>query len=295
MNLKPTLLLFAILSAPAVLWADEEAKPQITTQDLGSGIHVLLGDGGNVALSSGADGNFLVDDKWARQSEAILAAVEQIGKGAVRFVINTHWHADHTGGNENLANAGAVIVAHDNVRKRMSSDQFIEALQWAVPPSPAAALPVVTFGEGLTLHLNGNEVQVIHVAHAHTDGDALVYFKQANILHMGDIYFHGSYPFIDLSSGGSIQGMIAAVEHGLVIADEHTTVIPGHGPVTDRAGLAAYHELLLSWRDAVKAHKDAGKSLQETISAKPTAATDETLGVGFIKPEKLVQFIYESL
>lgn len=295
MNLKPTFLLLAILFAPTVLWGDEEALPQITTQDLGSGIHVLLGDGGNVALSSGADGNFLVDDKWARQSEAILAAVEQIGKGAVRFVINTHWHADHTGGNENLANAGAVIVAHDNVRKRMSSDQFIEALQWAVPPSPAAALPVVTFGEGLTLHLNGNEVQVIHVAHAHTDGDALVYFKQANVLHMGDIYFHGSYPFIDLSSGGSIQGMIAAVEHGLVIADEHTTVIPGHGPVTDRAGLAAYHELLISWRDAVKAHKDAGKSLQETISAKPTAATDETLGVGFIKPEKLVQFIYESL
>lgn len=295
MNLKPTFLLLAILCAPTVLWGDEEALPQITTQDLGSGIHVLLGDGGNVALSSGADGNFLVDDKWARQSEAILAAVEQIGKGAVRFVINTHWHADHTGGNENLANAGAVIVAHDNVRKRMSSDQFIEALQWAVPPSPAAALPVVTFGEGLTLHLNGNEVQVIHVAHAHTDGDALVYFKQANVLHMGDIYFHGSYPFIDLSSGGSIQGMIAAVEHGLVIADEHTTVIPGHGPVTDRAGLAAYHELLISWRDAVKAHKDAGKSLQETISAKPTAATDETLGVGFIKPEKLVQFIYESL
>ncbi len=293
-KLKSALSL-SLLLAGSVAFAQEDEKPAIQTQDLGNGIYVLFGEGGNVALSSGADGNFLVDDKYAPQSEAIQAAVGLVGEGAVRFVINTHWHADHSGGNENFSNAGAVIVAHDNVRKRMSTDQFIEALKWAVPASPAIALPVVTFGDELKLHLNGNEVQITHVAHAHTDGDALVHFKQANILHMGDIFFNGLYPFIDLSSGGSIQGMISAVEHGLVLCDENTKVIPGHGKVTDRAGLAAYRDLLVSWRDAVKAHKDSGKSLQSTIDAKPTAATDEALGKAFIKPAQLVQFIYDTL
>ena len=290
---QSTLWLALVLASPA-LRADED-KPEIQTQDLGQGIYVLFGEGGNVALSAGSDGNFLVDDKWAPQSGAIKAAVQLVGEGAIRFVINTHWHGDHTGGNENFSNAGAVIVAHDNVRKRMSSDQFIEALKWEVPASAPAALPVVTFGDGLKLHLNGNTVQVIHVAHAHTDGDALVLFTEANILHMGDLYFNGMYPFIDLSSGGSIGGMIAGVEKGLALADEHTKVIPGHGPVTDRAGLQAYRDLLVSWRDAVKVHKDAGASLEQTIAAKPTAATDEALGQGFIKPDKLVEFIYRSL
>ena len=290
---QSTLWLALVLASPA-LWADED-QPEIQTQDLGQGIYVLFGEGGNVALSAGSDGNFLVDDEWAPQSGAIKAAVQLVGEGAIRFVINTHWHGDHTGGNENFSNAGAVIVAHDNVRKRMSSDQFIEALQWEVPASAPAALPVVTFGDGLKLHLNGNTVQVIHVAHAHTDGDALVLFTEANILHMGDLYFNGMYPFIDLSSGGSIGGMIAGVEKGLALADEHTKVIPGHGPVTDRAGLQAYRDLLVSWRDAVKVHKDAGASLEKTIAAKPTAATDEALGQGFIKPDKLVEFIYRSL
>ncbi|MCB1606438.1 MAG: MBL fold metallo-hydrolase, partial [Xanthomonadales bacterium] len=193
---QSTLWLALVLASPA-LRADED-KPEIQTQDLGQGIYVLFGEGGNVALSAGSDGNFLVDDKWAPQSGAIKAAVQLVGEGAIRFVINTHWHGDHTGGNENFSNAGAVIVAHDNVRKRMSSDQFIEALQWEVPASAPAALPVVTFGDGLKLHLNGNTVQVIHVAHAHTDGDALVLFTEANILHMGDLYFNGMYPFIDL-------------------------------------------------------------------------------------------------
>lgn len=294
-----SILIPALLFCALPLMAHEDpavpAPPPIRASDLGGGIHVLYGQGGNLALSIGSDGSFLVDDQYAPATEAIRAAIKQIGGDDPRFVINTHWHGDHTGGNENFDKLGSVIIAHDQVRERMSTEQFIVALDWKVPPSPAGALPVITFDSELSLHLNGQDTRIIHVAHAHTDGDAIVHFEGANVLHMGDVYFNGLYPFIDLSSGGSIGGMIAAVDKGLSLCDDQTQVIPGHGPVTDKAGLSAYRDLLVSWRDAVKAHKDAGRSLEETIAARPTAATDEALGGAFIKPHQLVQFIYDSL
>jgi glyoxylase-like metal-dependent hydrolase (beta-lactamase superfamily II) len=296
----PLLILALTVCTSAHAHEDEQsppppAPPSVSSEDLGGGIHVLYGSGGNLALSTGADGSFLVDDQYAPATEAIRAAIAEAGGEDPRFVINTHWHGDHTGGNENFGSIGAIIIAHDQVRERMSSEQFIAALDRKVPPSPAGALPVVTFDSELALHLNGQQTRIIHQANAHTDGDALVHFEGADVLHMGDVFFNGLYPFIDLSSGGSINGMIAATEKGLSLCTDQTKVIPGHGKVTDKAGLAAYRDLLVSWRDAVKAHKDAGLTLAQTIAAKPTAATDEALGGAFIKPEQLVEFIYQSL
>jgi glyoxylase-like metal-dependent hydrolase (beta-lactamase superfamily II) len=213
----------------------------------------------------------------------------------VRFVINTHWHGDHTGGNESFGKAGAVIVAHDNVRKRMSTEQLIAAFDRKVEASPEAALPVVTFAEGVTLHLNGDTVRVSHVADAHTDGDALVKFERADVLHMGDTFFNGGYPFIDVGSGGSIGGAIAAVDAGLAMSGEATIVVPGHGPRTDRDGLAAYGAMLKGYRDRIAALKAEGKSLEDVIAARPTVATDAELGQGFIKPDQFVTFVYETL
>ena len=211
----------------------------IQTQSLADGLHMLTGRGGNLVVSSGADGVFLVDDQFAPLSERILAAIAKISSQPLRFVVNTHWHGDHTGGNENMGRAGALIVAHDNVRRRMSADQFQAAFQRTVPAAPPAALPVITFGEDVTFHLNGGEVHVFHVARAHTDGDAIVHFRAGNSIHMGDTFFNGLYPFIDLDSGGSIDGVIAAVDRALPLMDKKTRVIPGHGPLSDRAGLEA--------------------------------------------------------
>jgi glyoxylase-like metal-dependent hydrolase (beta-lactamase superfamily II) len=259
------------------------------------GLYLISGRGGNIVASSGADGTFLVDDQYAPLSERIRGALDELAAGPVRFVINTHWHGDHVGGNEAFGEAGAVIVAHENVRTRMSSEQFNERFNRAIPASPAKALPVVTFAQGVDLHLNGDTVRVIHISNAHTDGDALVWFEQANVLHMGDIYFNGLYPFIDLGSGGGIHGMIAGVDKGLLLAGTGTVVVPGHGPLSDRAGLEAYGAMLKGFRDRIAALKAEGKPLEEVVAAKPTAEFDEALGGGFIPPQLLVEFIYESL
>lgn len=279
---------------PLVAFAQQDfSKVKIKTTALRGGTYMLTGAGGNIVASAGNDGVFIIDDQFAPLAGKIRAAVGKLSPKPLRFVINTHWHGDHTGGNETLGKAGAVIVAHENVRKRMSLGQLLRGQK--VAPAPGAALPVVTFTQDLTLHLNGDNVRVQHVARAHTDGDALVKFERANVLHMGDIYFNGLYPFIDASSGGSIGGLLAAIESGLALSDANTLVVPGHGPVGNRAELAAYGAMLKGHRDRVAALKAQGKTLAQVIAAKPTASTDDALGKAFIKPDQLVTFIYETL
>ncbi|MDQ3160644.1 MAG: MBL fold metallo-hydrolase, partial [Pseudomonadota bacterium] len=221
----------AVAAFPLLASAQQDfSKVEIKTSTLREGTHMLTGSGGNMVASTGADGVFLIDDQFAPLSEKIRAALSALSEKPLRFVVNTHWHGDHTGGNENLGKAGAVIVAHDNVRKRMSVEQLVRGSK--VPASPGGALPVVTFTSDLTLHLNGDDVRVHHVAHAHTDGDALVKFERANVLHMGDVYFNGLYPFIDVDSGGSIDGVLAAVVSGLALSNDATLVVPGHGAIS---------------------------------------------------------------
>ena len=198
------------LAAPAMAQQDL-SKVEIKVERLAPGVAVLFGAGGNIGLSYGEDGNAVVDDQFAPLTDKILAAIRTLDPDPVRFVINTHWHFDHSGGNENLGKRGAVIVAHHNVRARMSTPQFLAAMNMKIEPSPKDALPVVTFDDGVSLHLNGDTLRVIHVFNAHTDGDSLVHWQKANVLHMGDTFFHrDSFPFVDLSSGGSIDGVIAA-------------------------------------------------------------------------------------
>ena len=289
-------LLLAMLAVPGLAVAQQDfSDVTIEATALRDGLYLLTGRGGNIVASVGDDGVFLVDDQYAPLTEKIQATLAGLTDHPVRFVINTHWHGDHVGGNENFAEAGAVIVAHENVRQRMSSDQFMAVFNRSVPASPPGALPVVTFEQGVSLHLNGDTVRVIHVANAHTDGDSLVYFEQANVLHMGDVFFNGLYPFIDLGSGGGIHGMIAAVQRGLELTDAETIVVAGHGPNADRAGMQAYLEMLESFRDRIAALKAAGKTLEEVMAANPTADYDATHGGRFISPERLVGFIYESL
>ncbi len=268
---------------------------QMQTTELRDGVYMLAGQGGNIALSVGEDAAFIVDDQFAPMAEKINSAIADLTDQPVKFVINTHWHGDHTGGNEAFGDAGAVIVAHDNIYHRMSTDQFNAFFNANYPASPRAALPVVTFTERVTLRLNGDHVHAIHMPRAHTDGDAIVYFENANVLHMGDLFFHGLYPFIDLDSGGGIHGFIDGVNKGLAIANEDTHVIPGHGPLTDRAGLQTYRDMLVTLRDRIQALKDAGKTLEEAIAAEPGAEWDDAQGGVFITPPQLVTFIYNSL
>lgn len=283
------------LMPAAPVAAQDFSKVQIVTTPLRDGLHLLTGAGGNMVASTGPDGTFLVDDQYAPLSARISEALGKIGRLPVRFIINTHWHFDHTGGNEAFGQSGSVILAHDNVRQRMSTEQFIAALGRKVEPSPPGALPVITFTQGITLHLNGDTIEVVHVANAHTDGDSLVRFRKANLLHMGDTMFNGGYPFIDISSGGSIDGLLAAHARALELSDGQTIIIPGHGARTDRATLVAYRDMLKQARDRIAALKAQGKTRDEAIAAKPTAEWDGTFGTGFIKPEQFIGFVYDSL
>jgi cyclase len=281
--------------APPLRAQDEPEEVRIQTVEVAAGIYMLVGQGGNIGVSAGADGVFLIDDQFAPLTPKIQAAVAAISDQPIRFLVNTHWHFDHTGGNENLGNAGVVLVAHDNVRTRLAAGGLVEFFKNQEPPAPKAALPVITFAESVTFHLNGDDLYVFHVPPAHTDGDSIIHFKNANVVHMGDVYFNGLYPFIDGSSGGSVDGVIAAAEKVLAMVDDETKIIPGHGALSNRAELAAYVEMLKDVRAKIGALLDAGKSLEETLAAKPTAAWDDPWGKAFLTPEQFTTIVYQIL
>jgi len=288
-----TFICLSLLFAP-LLAAQDKPVEYIPTQ-LSDTVTMVKGQGGNIAVSAGADGVFIIDDQLKPLTEQLLAAVRKIDDRPIRFVINTHYHGDHVGGNETLGKAGSVIIAHDNIRRRMSTDQFNNFFNDTTPAYPAESLPVVTFNDRVSLHLNGESVAVHHVPRGHTDGDSIVHFPVSNVLHMGDIFFKGLYPYIDLDGGGTIQGMIGAVELALSLADEQTKIIPGHGTLSNRAELQDYRDFLSKARDNVQALVDQGLGLEQAIAAQPTAEWDDTLGGVWIKPEQFVTFIYNSL
>lgn len=288
-------ILISLFLTSSLSFAQDYSKVEIKTVKLTDSLYVLFGAGGNIAISVGVDGVFMIDDQFAPLSDKIRVAVKQITAQPVGYVLNTHWHGDHTGGNENFGKTGAVLVAHENVRKRLSKGQMMEFFNRQVPPAPHGALPVITFTRDLIFHLNGERMLVTHVDPAHTDGDSIVYFEKANVIHMGDVYFNKMYPFIDNGSGGSVDGVIRAVAQVLKKADRDTRIIPGHGPLSDVAELMAYHDMLVAIRDQVRTLKKGGATLEAVIAAKPTAAFDEKLGGGFIKPDKFAEIVYQSL
>lgn len=280
--------------ASAPLQAQQDSVEYVPTA-LSSTVTMIKGRGGNIAVSAGEDGVFIIDDQLEPLTDQLVAAIRSISEEPIRFVINTHYHGDHVGGNEKIGKAGAVIIAHDNIRERMSVDQFNHFFNNTTPAWPKGALPVVTFNDQVTLHFNGEAVTAYHVPHGHTDGDSIVYFSESNVLHMGDVFFNGRYPYIDLDGGGTIQGLISAVEKGVGLSDGETRVIAGHGPVSDRAGLQEYHDFLVTVRDRVQALVDQGMSLDQAIAAKPTAEWDDILGEVWITGDQLVTFVYNSL
>ena len=270
------------------------AIPLVTTK-LRDNIHLLSGPGGNMVVLSGSDGKVLVDSSFAPVAPKIKQAMDGFGGAPLKVLINTHWHFDHTDGNEAMHQAGAVIIAHENTRKRLSTPQDVAALGLHFDPSPAAAWPQQTFTEGTKLYLNGEQLTLAYFPPAHTDSDIYVLYENGNVLHLGDVWFNGTYPFIDPSTGGNIDGMIAGTTRGLAVADADTKIIPGHGPVGDKAALARHHEMLATVRDRVHALKVAGKSKDETVAAKPTADLDSTWGKGMVNGDFFVTLVYTTL
>ena len=290
-RLLPTL---ALLAFPAFAQQDF-SKVEIRAEKLSEAVYLLTGAGGNIGLSLGEDAVFLVDDQFAPLTERIEAAIAKLTAQPVKFVLNTHWHFDHTGGNESFGKAGALIVAHENVRKRMSVEGFIEFLGMKFKAEPRAALPVVTFTRDLSFHINGEEVYVLHVASAHTDGDAIVHFRRSDVFHMGDTFFNRLYPFIDTSSGGTVEGVIAAADRVLQASNERTRIIPGHGPLASRADLQAYRDMLATVSARIGEQVRAGRSLAEVVDSKPTAEFDAVWGKGFLNPQRFTDMLYKNL
>ena len=288
-------LIWLLAASGASAQQQDFSQVEITTIPVAEGISMLMGSGGNIGVCVGPDGVLLIDDQYAPLTEKIATAVARISDQPVRMILNTHWHGDHTGGNENFAGAGAVIIAHDNVRVRMSSSFFSEFFQSEVPPSPASALPVVTFARSVSLHLNGQTIRVQHVPAAHTDGDAIIFFEQANVVHMGDTFFNGFYPYIDYNSGGSIRGMVAAIDSALPDIDADTRVIPGHGPLTNRERVMVFRNLLNTVANRIQALLDEGLTAEAIVAAKPTAEFDAEWGQGFIQPDDWVRLVIKGM
>ncbi len=263
----------------------------VTATDLGNGLFMLQGQGGNIGVLTGPDGVFVIDSQFANIAPKNLAKISEIAGAAPKYLVNTHWHGDHTGGN---ANFGATIIAHDNVRARLVTDQNTVLLGNArtTPAADPAAWPVVTFDDDLTLHLNGQTIRVFHTPDAHTDGDAMVHFVEANALHLGDVFFTGRFPFIDISSGGSVAGAISALSVARDLADADTVIIPGHGPVSSREDVIATIGMLEDVSAAVRAAMDAGMTADEAVAADILAAWDEAWGGGFISAEVFTRLVY---
>ena len=290
----------APLAAFALLWtAPADAQQnfddvEVRAEQVAPGIAVLFGAGGNIGVSYGEDATVLIDDQYAPLTERIQAAVAGLGATPVEFLINTHWHGDHTGSNENFGESGALIMAHDNVRVRLARG-LEESRFGPIPPAPPAALPVVTYEGGLKLHLNGDTIHAIHMHNGHTDGDSVIWWENANVVHMGDLYFNQvTLPFIDRDSGGSAQGMLAAVERVLAMTDDETRIIPGHGPMATRADLVAYRDMLADVIRQVQAAIDAGRTREE-IDAMNIAARYDTNPDAFIRGPMFVGFVHDSL
>jgi cyclase len=266
-----TLLASTFLHSP--VFAQEEQG--LTIERLSETIYVLFGRGGNIGVSAGADGVFIIDDQFDGDAEMITQAVATLSDMPIDYVLNTHWHWDHAGSNEFFGHAGSTIIAHDKVRSRLESGIYFSQRDMDIPPAPKEALPVITFSDSLSLHLNGDNVHMLHVAAGHTEGDGVVWFKDSNIVHMGDNFLVGIYPLIDVDDGGSLDGMITTVETVLAFVNDETKIIPGHGPVSDKAGLLAYRDLCIALRDRITEMKGRGLSVEEMIAAGVTDGFDE--------------------
>ena len=266
---------------------------QITAQQIRPGVAVLFGNGGNIGVSYGEDGTLIVDDQFAPLTQKIQAAVAGLGAQPTDYLVNTHWHFDHAGGNENFGNAGTLIVAQTRVRDRLMAGGSVAGN--TTPPAPKAALPVVTYDHSVSFHLNGDTIDVIHTGGGHTDGDSVIYWREANVLHTGDMMMNGAgFPFIDLGSGGNVRHLIVSLDQLIAMTNSDTVIIPGHGPLARRADLIAWRGTIATAVERVSALKDAGRTLDQAKAAKPLAGLSNNPN-GFISDDAFVDAIWGSL
>ena len=273
----------------------ESATTKITVQTLRRNISVLLGPGGNIAVLTGPDGKLLVDAEVVTARSNVAAALANINADPIKQLINTHWHFDHTGGNEWVRQAGASILAHENTRKHLSVDTRVEGWVYTFPAAPAGAIPTTVFEDEHTVHANGSTLALKHYSPAHTDSDISVHFTEADVLHTGDTFWNRNYPFVDYSTGGSIDGQIRAAEANLAKVSATTIVIPGHGAVGGNADLTLFRDVLVEAREKVAKLKKQGRTLEEVITAKPTASYDAEWGQSFQSPKSFLGWVYQGV
>lgn len=291
---KLTLLLFTTFFVTYTTTAQRDfSKVEIKTEKITDNIYVLFGQGGNVGVFVGKEKVLMIDDQFAPLSEKLVAAIKVLSDQPIEQLVNTHWHGDHTGGNENFGKMGVQIIAHDNVYERMSTQQN-RGPGRTVEPSPEVALPKITFNDKMSLRIDNEQIMLIHVNNAHTDGDAWVYFVQSNVLHMGDTYFKGRFPYIDLSSGGSTKGVLEAANQALFLINEETVIIPGHGLLSNKKELTAYRDMLKTIIERVEKAMMEGKTIED-IDHEAMTEGFEAYDGGFISSERLVTFIVRSL
>jgi len=285
--MKPIQLFFlCVLFLSSSLIFSQNSEVTIETTKLSDNVYMLVGQGGNIGVSVGDDGVFIIDDQFEQLTPKILEAIRTLSDKPLQFLVNTHYHGDHTGGNENMAKQGIKIIAHENVRKRLVDGE-----------KPKDALPIITFNDRVNVHMNGEDVNVHHVEHAHTDGDAMLFFSKSNVLHTGDTYFHKRYPYIDVKSGGSIDGYIKAVKKGLTLINDDTKIIPGHGPVSNKEEYQSFLTMLETLRKNVQAEIENGKTEDEVAANAGITKEYDDLGYAwnFINSERIRRTIYQSL
>jgi cyclase len=287
------LLVVCFVSVATQAQQTDYSKVEIKATKVAGNVYMLQGAGGNIGVSVGADGILIVDDQYAPLADKIRAALKTLSQGKLKYILNTHWHGDHTGGNASFG-PEAPIIAHDNVRKRLSTEQRIDFFKQTVPPSPKEAFPVITFDNSLSVHFNGEEIRAIHYPHGHTDGDSVIFFTSSNVVHLGDDFFTGRFPFVDVDNGGNVVGLAKNIGEIITKIPAGAKLIPGHGPLSTIDDLKLYHRMLLETTDVVRKKVAAGKSLDQ-IKTEGFPEEWKSWGTGFIKPDQWVELIFKSL
>ena len=290
---KLLLLTVSLLFAISAHAQTDFSKVEIKATKVAGNVYMLEGAGGNIGVSVGDDGLLIVDDQFAPLADKIRAAFKGIADKKLHFILNTHWHGDHTGGNVAFG-PEATIIAHDNVRKRLATEQKSTVFNSTTPPSPKEALPVITFNDSLSVHFNGEDIRAIHFPHGHTDGDSVIFFSTSNVVHLGDDFFAGRFPFVDLESGGSVEGLVKNIGELVAKIPPTAKLIPGHGPLSTLDDLKSYHRMLQQTTEIVRQKIAAGKTLDQ-IKTEGLPAEWAPWGTGFIKTDRWVETIYKSL